>query len=83
MKQPKYKIGDKFSSTEQVDYKGSKHNLHIVGYITSIEQAYGNSYDDITYRYRLTSTCTHFGEGRVEVEVISERDIGKVWRHEE
>ena len=83
MKQPKYKIGDKFSSTEQVDYKGSKHNLHIVGYITPIEQAYGNSYDDITYRYRLTSTCTHFGEGRVEVEVISERDIGKVWKHEE
>ena len=82
MKQPKYKIGDKFSKTEQVDYKGSKHNLHIVGYITSIEQAYGNSYDDITYKYRLTSTCTHFGDSRVEVDFVSERNIDKVWKHE-
>ena len=83
MKQPKYKIGDKFSKTEQVDYKGSKHNLHIVGFVTSIKQIYGNSYDDISYEYRLSSACTHFGEGRVEVEVISERNIDKVWKHEE
>ena len=82
MKQPKYKIGDKFSTTEQVDYKGSKHNLHIVGFVTSIRQKYGNSYDDVTYEYGLSSTCTHFGEGRVEVEVISERNIDKVWKHE-
>ena len=83
MKQPKYKIGDKFSQTEQVDYKGSKHNLHIVGFVTSIKQKYGNSYDDVTYEYGLSSTCKHFGEGRVEVEVISEPNIDKVWKHEE
>ena len=82
MKQPKYKIGDKFSKAEQVDYKGSKHNLHIVGFVTSIKQIYGNSCDDVTYEYRLSSTCTHFGEGRVEVEVISEPNIDKVWKHE-
>ena len=83
MKQPKYKIGDKFSRTEQVDYKGSKHNLHIVGFVTSIKQIWGESYDDINYQYGLSSTCTYFGEGRVEVEVISERNIDKVWKHEE
>ena len=83
MKQPKYKIGDKFSKTEQVDYKGSKHNLHIVGFVTSIKQIWGESYDDINYQYGLSSTCTYFGEGRVEVEVISERNIDKVWKHEE
>ena len=83
MKQPKYKIGDKFSKTEQVDYKGSKHNLHIVGFVTSIKQKYGNSYDDVTYEYGLSSTCTYFGEGRVEIEVISEKNIDKVWKHEE
>ena len=82
MKQPKYKIGDKFSKTEQVDYKGSKHNLHIVGFVTSIKQKYGNSYDDVTYEYGLSSACTYFGGDRVEVEVISERDIDKVWKHE-
>ena len=83
MKQPKYKIGDKFSKTEQVDYKGSKHNLHIVGFVTSIMQIYGNSCDDVYYKYGLSSTCTHFGVGRVEVEVISELNIDKVWKHEE
>ena len=83
MKQPKYKIGDKFSKTCQVDYKGSKHNLHIVGSVTSIMKIYGNSYDDVSYKYGLSSTCTYFGEGRVEVEVISEQDIDKVWKHEE
>ena len=83
MKQPKYKIGDKFSKTEQVDYKGSKHNLHIVGFVTSIKQIWGDSCDDINYQYGLSSTCTYFGEGRVEVEVISERNIDKVWKHEE
>ena len=82
MKQPKYKIGDKFSKTEQVDYKGSKHNLHIVGFVTSIKQIWGESYDDINYQYGLSSTCTYFGEGRVEIEVISERNIDKVWKHE-
>ena len=82
MKQPKYKIGDEFSKTEEVDYKGSRHKLHIVGYITSIKQTYGTSYDDITYEYRLTSTCAHFGEDRVEVDVVSERSIDEVWKHE-
>ena len=83
MKQPKYKIGDKFSKTEQINYKGSKHNLHIVVFVTSIKQTCGNSYDDVTYEYGLSSTCTYFGESRVEVEVISERNIDKVWKHEE
>ena len=83
MKQPKYKIGDKFSKAEEVNYKGSKHNLHIVGFVTSIKQVWGESYDDVNYEYRLSSTCTYFGEGRVEVEVISERNIDKVWKHEE
>ena len=83
MKQPKYKIGDKFSKTEELNYKGSKHNLHIVGFVTSIKQIYGTSYDDVSYKYGLSSTCTYFGEGRVEVEVISERNIDKVWKHEE
>ena len=83
MKQPKYKIGDKFSKTEELNYKGSKHNLRIVGFVTSIKQVYGNSYDDVTYEYGLSSTFTYFGEGRVEVEVISERNIDKVWKHEE
>ena len=64
MKQPKYKIGDKFSKTEQVDYKGSKHNLHVVGFVTSIKQVWGDFYDDINYEYGLSSTCTYFGEGR-------------------
>ena len=81
MKQPKYKIGDKFITTEQVDYKGSKHNLHIVGFVTSIKQVWGDSYDDINYDYGLSSTCTYFGE--VEVDVVSERNIDKVWKHEE
>ena len=83
MKQPKYKIGDKFSKTEQLKYKGSKHNLHIVGFVTSIKQICGDYYDCVTYEYGLSSTCTYFGEGRVEVEVISERNIDKVWKHEE
>ena len=83
MKQPKYKIGDKFSKTEQVDYKGSKHNLHIVGFVTSIKQVWGDYYDDVNYNYGLSSTCTYFGEGRVEIEVISEKNITKVWKHEE
>lgn len=83
MKQPKYKIGDKFSKTEELNYKGSRHKLHIVGYVTSIKQTEGTSYDDITYEYRLTSTCTYFGEGRVDVDVVSERNIDKVWKHEE
>ena len=83
MKQPKYKIGDKFSKTEQVDYKGSKHNLHIVGFVTSIKQVCGNSNDEMTYDYGLDSTCTYFGDGRVEVDVVSERNIDKVWKHEE
>ena len=83
MKQPKYKIGDKFSTTEQVDYKGSKHNLHIVGFVTSIKQVWGDSYDDINYDYGLSSACTYFGEGRVEVDAVSERNIDKVWKHEE
>ena len=83
MKQPKYKIGDKFSKTEELNYKGSRHTLHIVVYIISIKQVCGNSYDEMTYDYGLDSTCTYFGEGRVEVEVISERNIDKVWKHEE
>ena len=83
MKQPKYKIGDKFSRTEELNYKGSRHELHIVGFITSIMRVCGNSYDDIVYSYGLSSTCTYFGEGRVEVEVISELNIDKVWKHEE
>ena len=83
MKQPKYKIGDKFSKTEELNYKGSKHNLHIVGFVTSIMQIHGNSYDDVSHKYGLSSTCTYFGEGRVEVEVISELNIDKVWKHEE
>ena len=83
MKQPKYKIGNRFSKIEQVNYKGSKHNLRIVGFVTSIKQTCGNSYDDVTYEYGLSSNCTYFGEGRVEVEVISEKNIDKVWKHEE
>lgn len=83
MKQPKHKIGDKFSKTEQINYKGSRHNLHIVGFVTSIKQVCGDSYDDVNYEYWLSSTCTYFGEGRVEVEVISEKNIDKVWKHEE
>lgn len=82
MKQPKYKIGDKFSKTEGLNYKGLRHELHIVGYVTSIKQTYGNSYDDITYEYGLTSTCTYFSESRAEVDVVSERNIDKVWKHE-
>ena len=82
MKQPKYKIGDKFSKNEQINYKGSRHELHIVGYIISIKQVCGNSNDDMTYDYGLDSTCTYFGEGRVEVDVVSERNIDKVWKHE-
>ena len=82
MKQPKYKIGDKFSKTEQVDYKGSKHNLRIVGFVTSIKQIWGEHYDDVNYSYGLSSTCTYFGEGRVEIEVISEKNLDKVWKHE-
>jgi hypothetical protein len=83
MKQPKYKIGDKFSKTEELNYKGSKHNLCIVGFVTSIKQIYGDPYDDVSYKYGLSSTCTYFDEGRVEVEVISELNIDKVWKHEE
>ena len=83
MKQPKYKIGDKFSKTDQVDYKGSKHNLHIVGFVTSIKQIWGDYYDDVNYSYGLSSTCTYFGEGRVEIEVISEKNLDKVWKYEE
>lgn len=82
MKQPKYKFGDKFSKTEQLNYKGLRHELHIVGYVTSIKQAYGSSYDDVNYEYGLSSTCNHFGEGRVEVDVVSERNIDKVWKYE-
>ena len=83
MKQPKYKIGDKFSKTVQINYKGSRHNLNIVGFVTSIKQTYGTSYDDVTYEYRLTSICTHFGGSRVEVDFVSELNIDKVWKHEE
>ena len=83
MKQPKYKIGDKFSKTEELNYKGSRHNLHIVGFVTSIKQVWGDYYDDVTYEYGLSSTCKYFGESRVEIEVISEKNIDKVWKHEE